>query len=103
MRMIEPGQGPGFAHEPLGERRIAGDRGRQDLDRDQAIELGLPGLVDGPHATLAEQGQHLELGEATCQFGRRRWHEPRRGRAARRGLFGLVPSLDDALEQARRA
>src|SRR5262249_30228668 len=103
VRMIEPGQRPGLARETLGERWVARYLWRQDLDRDQAIELRLPGLVDRPHAPLAEQGQHLELGEVPGQLGRRGGHEPGRRGSPRRRLVGLVPPLEDALEQACRA
>ena len=49
-------------------------RGRQDLQGDEAIERRLPGLVDRPHAALAEQFQDLQLREEFRHFLHGRGH-----------------------------
>jgi hypothetical protein len=41
--------------------------GRQDLEGDGAVEIRLAGLVDGAHASLADQLQDLELRKAPGQ------------------------------------
>jgi hypothetical protein len=61
VRMIEPGQGLGFAGEARREGSIAGHLRRQDFDSYQTIQLGLPRLVHRSHAALAEQCQELQL------------------------------------------
>jgi hypothetical protein len=42
--MIQPGQRPGFPREPLGEGRFLGSFGRNDFERDEPVEVLLPGL-----------------------------------------------------------
>jgi hypothetical protein len=54
VRVIEPGQRTGLAREPLGESGIAARFGRQNLERDQSVELPLPRLVNHAHAALAD-------------------------------------------------
>ena len=61
--MVQAGQGAGFAVEALGETGVAGRGGRQDLQRHQAVESGLAGLIDGAHAALADELQDFELGK----------------------------------------
>ena len=53
VRMVERGQDAGFALEPCETVRIGGERLRQDLDRDVAIELRVTRPVDLPHAAFA--------------------------------------------------
>ena len=50
VRMIEAGQGAGFAVEPLGKTGIAGHRRRQHLQGDQTVQCRLARLVNRPHA-----------------------------------------------------
>ena len=45
-RVIERGGGERFAPEPLPRHGIAGQMPRQSLDRDAAIEAGVPRAVD---------------------------------------------------------
>ena len=42
---------------------VAADLRRQDLQRHQAVELLLPGLVDRAHAAPADEFQDLQLGK----------------------------------------
>ena len=67
--MAEPGQGAGFASKAFGKGRIATPLGRQDLDSHLAIQLDLPGPVDGAHAALADQFLDFELREKGSQIG----------------------------------
>src|SRR5262249_34930703 len=60
---------------------------RQDLERDEPVELDLPGLVDGAHAALAEQGEDLHLRKEAGQLGRRRRDERTGGLAS----MGVAP------------
>ena len=79
--MLELGGAPGLAQEAVqvlgpGEAAAAGD-----LEGDDAVELGVAGLVDGAEGADAELLEQLELAEALGGFARaanRRW---RRGRA----------------------
>src|SRR5262249_31757649 len=62
-----------FAGESLRECRIAGGVRRQDLQGNQPIQAGLPRLVHGAHAALAEQLDDFQVRKALAQlFGRRR-------------------------------
>ena len=71
VRMAEHGHRPGFAGKTFGEGRVAGDRGREDLQRHEPIEAFLPGLVDHAHPALADELQDLQLRELSGQlFGR---------------------------------
>ena len=63
MRVAEPGQHPGLAVEPLGERGRSRRFRPEDLQRHQPVEPRLPGLVDGAHAAVAQQLQDFELRE----------------------------------------
>ena len=72
--MIEPGQHARLAVKAFGERGRAGQGGRQQLQRNQAVQLGLARPVDGAHATRADQLQNLEMregGRDRIQGGRR--------------------------------
>src|ERR1019366_1635472 len=52
MRMAESGQSAGFTGESLRKRRVAAPLRRQDFDGHEAVELELPGFVDGAHTAL---------------------------------------------------
>ena len=68
--MTELGERPRFAQEALGEGRILTSFRRQDLERDDAVQLALTGLVYRPHPSLAEQLQDLQLGKSARQVRR---------------------------------
>jgi hypothetical protein len=59
VRMLEPRRDPRFAHEPLDERVVEGERERQHLDRHLAVEHELARPVDDGHAAAAELLEHL--------------------------------------------
>ena len=65
MRVSEAGDRERFPFESLDASAIAGQRGRQDLDRDVALEPRIVGAVDGAHAPRAEQIDDLERAD-TC-------------------------------------
>jgi hypothetical protein len=43
---------------------VSGERGRENLDRDLALQLGIGGPVHLPHAPFADLGRNLEDAEA---------------------------------------
>ena len=75
-RMIELGQRLGLASEALRKGRIAADAGRENLEGDDAVERLLPGFVDSPHATLANEAENIQFGERLHQFIGCRRHKP---------------------------
>jgi len=84
-------------HESLGERAVLADVRGQNLQRDNAIQLLLPGPVNRPHASLADKTQNLQLRKQFCQFGNRRGHK---GRLAGRHAAFRGKAV---LQQTRRA
>ena len=75
------------AREDLG---IAGQFGADDLHRQQAVQLAVPGLVDRPHAAFPEHLENLiTVGQQAARHKRRRSHRNHAGadhRPARRGF-----------------
>jgi hypothetical protein len=63
IRVIEGGQGPGLPLQALQTVGIAGQIGRQDLERHPALELGVLGQVDLPHPAGAQPGSDPVVGE----------------------------------------
>ena len=59
VRMAERPGHPRLAQEPLGERRVGGVEGGELLQRDGAVEVGLPGQVHGRHAAATDLSEHL--------------------------------------------
>ena len=59
--VIQFGQRPGFPGKALGEAGSGSSLRRQDLQGDDAVEVRLPRLVNGAHATLADEFQDCEL------------------------------------------
>ena len=57
--MVELGEELGFALEPRQALLVRGEFGRQDLDRDLAVEPGVGRAVDLPHPALAQLGGDL--------------------------------------------
>ena len=48
--------------------RVAGESFGQDLQRDLPVELRISGLIDLPHAPLADEGGHVVVGEARADL-----------------------------------
>jgi hypothetical protein len=72
--MIQPGQCAGLAVEAFREMRIGAQLQRQQLERDEAIQLRLPRLVDEAHAAAPDQLDDLQVREGRAQrLGRRRF------------------------------
>ena len=91
VRMAQFPQHPRLPGKALREGRIAAQFRREDLQRDGAVERGLPHLVNEAHATLADEFQHFELRKRG-----RHLIERRRGAAAGEAVVGIA-------EDARRA
>ena len=53
--MIQSGQGLGLADKPGRKGGVSCQRLRQNLKRDDAIELRLTGFEDAAHAALADE------------------------------------------------
>ena len=50
VRIVEPARAPHLAQEPGARRGILAQPGRHALDRDVAVQAGVPGAVDLAHA-----------------------------------------------------
>ena len=61
VRVVQCGSGFGFLHEALFAIRVGYRSWQQSLNRNEAFEMGVAGLVNGPHATLAQLLQDLEM------------------------------------------
>jgi len=61
--VIELGGGPGFLVKAFDVFLILGQVGRQDLQRDKAIQLGVAGTQDGGHAAGAICSKQLEMSQ----------------------------------------
>ena len=59
--MTQPGEEASFAFEPFGECRIAGQRFREEFERDESIELWLPRLINETHAALANEFDDFKM------------------------------------------
>src|SRR5262249_15701239 len=53
-----------LADEPLDHGLLAGQLGGEHLEGDLAVQLGVAGPVDGPHAAGGDVRQHLVLADA---------------------------------------
>ena len=71
VRMGDARDGAGFALKPF-ELRPGRARRRQDLDRNRAIELRVPGMVDLAHAAGAERGKDFISANSVSDD---EWHE----------------------------
>ena len=58
--VVEPGRGPALLVEPLDDLGVARLLGRQDLQGDVAVELGVDGPEDRPHPADADGLLQLE-------------------------------------------
>ncbi len=56
--VVEGSGGAGFAQEAFERLAVAGELFGQELESDEAAELGVFGLVDHTHATAAQLFQH---------------------------------------------
>src|SRR5262249_32091717 len=65
-RMIQLRDDARLTVEPLAELRIAGERLREDLDRDSAVEARVARLVHLPHAARAERREDFVRAEAAA-------------------------------------
>ena len=68
VRVAELCEGAGFAGEALGKAGLRGERGREDFQSDEPVELWLPCFEDDAHAALPKELQHLQLGEGCGDF-----------------------------------
>ena len=59
IRMVQGGGRFGFLDEALLRGLVARQSGRKKLERGEAVEAGVPDLVDETHATPAEMGNDL--------------------------------------------
>ena len=67
--MIELRQRLGFAGEAFGKRGVVADAGRQNFQRDDAVQFLLPRLVNRAHAALADEFEDFELRKLGGEFG----------------------------------
>ena len=67
VRMVERGDGAGLAFEPRARIGIGGDLGRQDFDRDRAVEPRIAGAIDLAHAARAERRDDLRTDRGECR------------------------------------
>ena len=95
--VIELGQRPGFTGEPFGKRGVISNRGRQDLERHDAVEFLLPCFIDRSHSAAADQFDEFELREFSRQF------LDARRRETRFLLAGYSPSSHCQFHQTSRA
>ena len=58
--MVEPGRGAAFLVEPLDDLGVVGLLGREDLERDVAVEPGVERPEDRPHPADADRLLQLE-------------------------------------------
>ena len=57
---------PRLAIESLAELRVRGERLRQDLDRDRAIQARVPRFIDLAHTARAERRQNFVRAESSA-------------------------------------
>ena len=62
--MVQTGEDLRLSLKPRQPIRISGERLGQDLQRHLAVQLGVGGLIDLPHAALADEGGHVVVGDA---------------------------------------
>ncbi len=77
--VVEPCGGPAFLVVALDDLGVARLVGRQDLERDLTVELGITRAENGPHPPDTDRLLELEDVDplARCGQGRdRSWHQP---------------------------
>ena len=62
--MVQAGEHLRLSLEPSETIRISGKRLGQDLQRHLPVQLGIGGLIDLPHAPLADEGGDVVVGDA---------------------------------------
>ena len=70
--MVEAGENLRLSLKPRQPIRISGKRLRQDLERHLPVQLGIGGLVDLPHASLADEGGDVVVAESGTDGQRHR-------------------------------
>ncbi len=68
--MVQRGDRAGLTLEPLLEIGIRRDMLGQHLDGDRAVQAGVGGLIDLPHAPLADEGGDVVMAEAGADVER---------------------------------
>ena len=89
--MTQLGQSFGLAGETFRERGVVPDAGRENFQRDKAVELFLARLVNRAHAAFADQFENLQLREQRREF--------RDGRRIERRPFRVGHGVDRSLRQ----
>ena len=95
VRVVESGEGAGFAVEAFGEAGAAGGLRREDFQGDQPVEGGLAGFINGAHPAFSDKTEDFELGKELR-------HVFDSGRLERGG-FGLGAGFSALFEKAGRA
>ena len=85
VRMLQLGDGLGFILKPLSRRGVGVRAGQDHLQRADAVEPDLPGLVNDAHPATAEFAQNFITGN-----GRRDPRPPVEPRSSRRGRAPVV-------------
>ena len=67
--MIQRGQGPGFALEPLQSIRVGGKGFGKDLDGDLSVQARVSTPEDLPHTARPQRTENLEMANALCRHG----------------------------------
>jgi hypothetical protein len=67
--VLHSGCRPRLAHEALPGRAVAGQRGREHLDGDDAMELFIERPEHHPHPSGAEYLQHLVVPQPAARAG----------------------------------
>ena len=67
MRVVQAGDGAGFALEALAKFRVGGQVGRQNLDGDGAVEARVFRAIDLAHAAGADERQDLVGAETSAR------------------------------------
>ncbi len=68
--VVDGGGAAGLAHEAAATVGVVGQFRGQDLDGDVAVELRVEGLVDDPHAPLADLLEEVVLRQYLAGFHR---------------------------------
>ena len=68
IRVVQFPQHPRLAGKSFGKRRIASKLGREDFQRDGAVERRLPRFIHKAHAALADELQHFQLRKCRAHF-----------------------------------
>jgi hypothetical protein len=63
VRLVDPCGEPAVTEEAVPERRVGGERGQQDPERDGPVAAGVPGAVDLARAPATQQLVQLVVAE----------------------------------------